>query len=571
MKKLIFIIVLGNLFLLAKPVLAIYIPQDVPNNRFGIHIIDENDLNDAASLLNSSGGDWGYVKLVIREDDRNRDKWQEVFDRMRRLHMIPVVRLATKVENGAWVKPRVEDIGSWVDFLDSLNWVIENRYVIIFNEPNHAKEWGGTLNPEEYGWYLKEFSRRLKEKSTDFFILPAGLDASAPDGYDTMDEWTFLSRMIRKEPDVFTFIDGWTSHSYPNPDFSGSPNASGRGSIRNYQWELSQLARLGFTENLPVFIAETGWRHNQGKHLEISYLSPEIIADYFATAFTYAWNDDRIIAVIPFLLNYQAEPFDHFSWKKFGVNEFYPIFTKVRDLQKMAGKPKQSDAAMILDAIFPEKLVTDSEYTFYVDIENRGQTILGYEEGWELRVSGLPTTFTTYVSRLSSIDPYQRTRVEVKIQTPKILDSFVFDFQLTKAGRMIATKTHTVMLIPPPSLVVYAQHWLKGNQLGTGYNLLIYNSDQNLIHKTENLEFENGETKIADLYNVIPYQTYRLVLTKTFYLPRQIYSQLTEGQSFAEFPPLLPLDPSGDGKLDLSDLGAFLYRPISTIGLILAL
>ena len=76
---------------------AIYDPLSQPNNRFGIHIIDENDLQDAANLVNSSGGDWGYVKIVIREDDRNLEKWQAIFDRMRKMHLIPLVRLATKV------------------------------------------------------------------------------------------------------------------------------------------------------------------------------------------------------------------------------------------------------------------------------------------------------------------------------------------------------------------------------------------------------------------------------------------------------------------------------------------
>jgi len=48
--------------LLPLKVSAIENPIARPNNFFGIHILDENDLDDAAKLINSSGGDWGYAK-----------------------------------------------------------------------------------------------------------------------------------------------------------------------------------------------------------------------------------------------------------------------------------------------------------------------------------------------------------------------------------------------------------------------------------------------------------------------------------------------------------------------------
>ena len=54
MKLLLFLIAL----LLARPAAAISDPLSVPNNRFGIHIADLNDIPDVAPLVNSSGGDW---------------------------------------------------------------------------------------------------------------------------------------------------------------------------------------------------------------------------------------------------------------------------------------------------------------------------------------------------------------------------------------------------------------------------------------------------------------------------------------------------------------------------------
>jgi len=123
------------------------------NNKFGMSLLQptQNDIEKTANLVNSQGGDWGYVTLVIQEDDRDRGKWQGLFDELRRHHLIPIVRIATKPEGENWRRPKPEEAGGWAQFLDSLNWVVKERYVVLFNEPNHAWEWGGEVNPEDYG------------------------------------------------------------------------------------------------------------------------------------------------------------------------------------------------------------------------------------------------------------------------------------------------------------------------------------------------------------------------------------------------------------------------------------
>lgn len=85
MKKIIFLLILG--IFLVSPTNSF-----AKNNKFGIHIMDEHDLVDAANLVNSNGGEWGYVTIVIRDDQLNRDRWQSVFNQMRRLKLIPIVR-----------------------------------------------------------------------------------------------------------------------------------------------------------------------------------------------------------------------------------------------------------------------------------------------------------------------------------------------------------------------------------------------------------------------------------------------------------------------------------------------
>ena len=124
------------------------LPQSVPNNEFGIHITDEKDLPDAANLVNSSGGDWGYVTFVITEAERDHDRWQQVFDQMRKTSLDSNYKNCHKSRWGYVENPNEAEINNWIAFLNSLNWVIQNRYVVISNEPNHSSEWGGTIDPE---------------------------------------------------------------------------------------------------------------------------------------------------------------------------------------------------------------------------------------------------------------------------------------------------------------------------------------------------------------------------------------------------------------------------------------
>lgn len=341
-------------------------PDSVENNKFGIHINSENDLKDAATLVNSSGGDWGYVTFVITENERDRARWQRSFDEMRRKHLIPIIRIATNAEGEYWKIPSDAEINNWVAFLNSLNWVIQNRYIIIGNEPNHAKEWGGEIDPATYATYLNNFARKLHEASTDFFVLPAGLDASAKNTISTMDEALFLRKMLTSEPNLFDNLDGWTSHSYPNPDFSGSEYDKGKGSINTYDWELTYLQSLGIMKYLPVFITETGWSNKT--------LDPNNISEKYEYAFKNIWNDPRIIAVTPFILNYPDSPFEEFTWRK-KDGTFYPYYDSYKNIEKVSGNPIQIKSGQILGAIAQPVIGLGSDFVGAVLARNTGQNI----------------------------------------------------------------------------------------------------------------------------------------------------------------------------------------------------
>ena len=248
-----------------------------PNNKFGIHLAQPNteEFSKVKELVNSNGGDWGYVTLIIEEKDRNKDKWQGIFDQLRTLHLIPIIRLATSAEGENWRRPEAKDAQGWADFLDSLNWVVKNRYIILFNEPNHGSEWGGEVDEKSYAEISFEFAKKFKEKNPDFFIMLAGFDASAPSWRPGMEDEEVFLRRLSLDKDSLQYLDGLASHSYPNPGFSGSPYAVGRGTVRTYEWELGLLKELGVTKKLPVFITETGWKRG----------NENTVADYFQTAY----------------------------------------------------------------------------------------------------------------------------------------------------------------------------------------------------------------------------------------------------------------------------------------------
>lgn len=464
MKKVLIFFILSLISLLfPNNTKAIVDPILTSNNKFGIHIINENDLINAQYLVNSSGGDWGYITLVIREDERNIERWQKVFNEMRRRHLIPIIRLATLQEGNSWKKFSNEEIKNWVYFLNSLNWVIKNRYVIVGNEPNHADEWGGDVNPEEYATILCNFYNQLKQASDDFFVLPAGLDASAPTKNGYLSEEKFLSEAIKKRSDFFSCFDGWTSHSYPNPNFSGSEKETGRQSIKTYIWEESILKSLGQNRNLPIFITETGWIHN-GENPKNKLLSPSDIGKKLTFAFQSSWIEKNIVSVTPFVLNYQDLPFNQFSWTDKNGN-FYPFFYEVKSLPKIKGEPVQEENGEINFSFIPKISLLGKEVNALILIKNKGQSI--WEENSVEVISSLPYAKSLITQINKVLEPGQSSWVSIRISIPDNFGNYSGKISLIKNNQYIANDYYfqIVVILPSENTNSYLLQ-LKENLLG---------------------------------------------------------------------------------------------------------
>lgn len=526
-----------------------------------MHIADFGDVADVAQLVNSTGGDWGYITLVSTDHDRDAGRWQKMFDQMRRLHLIPLVRIATHVEKDYWVKPNPVDFDTIVSFFNSLNWPIQNRYVILYNEPNHAKEWGNQIDPEGYAHTLSELGRKFKAASEDFFVLPAGLDVSAASDALSLDAALYLDRMIGTRPDILDVIDGWTSHSYPNPGFSGSVYAVGRGTLRSYMWELSYLQKLGLTKTLPVFITETGWSRSGG-------LSSEAIGRNLQIAAGSAWADQRIAAITPFVFNYQTSPFDTFSWKKF-VREggYYAQYDAYKTIVKVAGKPKQNEAYTLVDQLLPPTLVSGSTYTLSAQIINDGQGILSSTDEYELALEQANAGFILIADILPTIEPSEKGEVTIHLKAPDQPGTYAMTLGIRRNDQFFPLQTQDITIVPPPSLTIDAQLGWRTSSDANDVAVLVFENNK-VLHKFTGLSLKKGQVTVAGLTGIIPGYSYRTVITVPDYLPRQSIVGLNSSHTTVRMKRLLPLDFNRDGKLDSRDfVSAFSRQPKDIIKL----
>lgn len=328
---------------------ATYNPLSYPNNKIGIHILFTDELPQAADLINSSGGDWGYVTIPIQASDKNIIKWQKFMDDAKQYHIIPIIRLATDGDyfnTAVWEKPDFSDILDFANFLNSLNWPTQNRYISVFNEVNRGDEWGGSPEPSEYAQLLSYAVTTFKSKSPEFFILSAGLDNAAdnvPGAF--MNQYTFMQSMDQAVPGIFRQVDGLTSHSYPNPGFIQPPTVLHQKSISSFKYE-QQLAKSLSNKELPVFITETGWSGDD--------IADQTIANYFKDSLGSVWSDSSIIAITPFLLKAGAGPFSKFSMFD-SSGQQNQRYLALKSYPKVKGLPPVASVKVLGDQISKQK------------------------------------------------------------------------------------------------------------------------------------------------------------------------------------------------------------------------
>ncbi len=353
-----------------KPILA-------SENIFGLHLTQTQDLLSAKDIINSSGGDWGWVTIVIRLDQLNHQTWQDFFDNCRKYHLIPIIRLATIADDDNWKVPQNSDIDNLANFLNSLNWPTKTQHIILFNEVNHGQEWGGEVNIKNYVDASIYASQKFKSLNQNFFILGSAIDLASPDkSPDFISAKTAYQEIYLYKPEYFDHIDGIASHSYPNHGFIGTPKDTGQHSLRGYSWELDTIKKLGIKKEFTVFITETGWPHREGLNSRNNFYTTKTTSQFLLDAYQIWSQDPKIKAVTPFIYNYPDQPFDHFSW--LDQNEqLYPEYQKFIDQPKVPNVPEQITSYQLYKNQIPFIIFANHEYNGQISLKNTGQSIWG--------------------------------------------------------------------------------------------------------------------------------------------------------------------------------------------------
>lgn len=564
--------VICNLTFVVTNAKAVVDPRSTQNNKFGIHIISPTpeESSPAAQMVNGGGGDWGYITVLIESKERNEQKWQSFFNDLRRRHLIPIIRLATQSEGRYWKRPYEGEEIAWADFLDRLVWPVKNRYVILYNEPNHGSEWGGSVDPEGFAETTTKTIDALRKKSDDFFILNAGFDASAPNKPPAyMDQEEFMKRMDSKIPGIFNKFDGWVSHSYPNPGFIGKPNEAGRGTVRTWEWEQQLLERLGVKKSFPIFITETGWKHSNGISVSSNFPSPETVAEYYKQAFNSAWGSSRIVAVTPFLLNYQEPPFDQFSFrvnnksrtKADATKDYHLPYFVLQSQLKQKGAPSQDEKA-ILAKIGIEKdgftnyfeatssgnfasFAYDEPYKLVVTFKNTGQSIWG--DGCECALilfGGGPAFEKTRFDLPpdKKIEPGQEITFTVPL-LPLKGGIYKMSFNFFNGTKPLIENDYPFKIeVKAPVFLKISSSLKWKNNFAGEYLLGILGELRYALSATKVKTVLNNEGKSESLETkyLLPDQQYIFILEKPYYKPKSISRTITPGLNELDFGELQP-------------------------------
>ncbi len=426
--------------------------------------------------------------------------------------------------------------------------------MILFNEPNHATEWGGSVDSNSFAEVNKEFAKKIKESNKDFVIMMGGLDAAAPSQLPNFqDSGIFLNQVIDSIGiDEFNrLFDAWSSHAYPNPGFVGSPYASGKSTIKGYEWELNFLKQRG-VKDLPVFITETGWQGNT--------LGRNKVAENFQIAFQKVWEKDtRIRAVTPFVLIYQSAPFLQFSWLQKDSNAPNPEYTLVQSLPKTAGQPDIIQGGEIMHN-FPTELVEQSTFRFQFTLKNTGQAIWKPEE-YTLSLEGVdPKRYL--VSNFPTVKPGETKEGEIFFISGAEFGAKKATLILSSdATPIVNSKVWQYKIVPLPSLQIQVTTFPKFRTNGENFEVQIFDDREQLIFKQKNIKIDRGNGGIAKVENIALHKKYRVVILKKYYLPTQSYIEFTKGENKLKFKSMLPVDANDDGNVSWDDLSSLFTHP----------
>ena len=322
----------------------------IPNNIVGLNVARLHQplyIWAASDLVNANGGDWGYLTVVWTMQDREAPmaeyNLQLFLDRCFEFHVQPIVRVATKFEakreptvpgqpvvkpnpqgaEGTWMRPDWDEPQKWRDFFERGRWPTRHAWIIVGNEPNLGREWGGEVDATGYARYLDHFLDVFAD-APRFDVVSGALDISNTTALPVMqDALEFLDAMGEAVPGLFARLPAWASNPYSVP----GQGPSARYTHRAYEAELDRIGR-----EMPVLITEAG-------HLQTG--DEQEIARFYAEAFRDWMADPKVVAATPLFWHPDRNDFWMFELDKRGAFvRKSPTYELLRRLPRVAGSPE---------------------------------------------------------------------------------------------------------------------------------------------------------------------------------------------------------------------------------------
>jgi hypothetical protein len=322
----------------------------VPNNIVGLNVArlhQPNYIWATSDVVNANGGDWGYITVVWTIEDREARmaeyNLQLFLDRCFEFHVQPIVRVGTKFAakkepvvpgqpapkpnpqgaEGSWVRPDWDEPLKWRTFFETARWPTRHAWVVVGNEPNLGREWGGAVDPVSYARYLDHFLD-VFEEAPRFDVVSGALDISNSTVMPVMqDALEFLDGMGEAVPRIFERLPAWASNPY-------KVVSAGRGvryTHRAYEAEFDRIGR-----EMPVLITEAG-------HLETG--DEQEIARFYEEAFRAWMADPKVVAATPLFWHPDRNDFWMFELDKRGAFVHKsPTYELLRRLPRVAGSPE---------------------------------------------------------------------------------------------------------------------------------------------------------------------------------------------------------------------------------------
>ena len=306
-------------------------PAPSSNNIVGLNLArlrQPHYIRTAGEIANANGGSWGYVTILLTNQDRNASApeyvLQQILDRCYEVRLQPIVRVGTRFDEGTgiWERPTDDDPALWRTLFESVKWPTRTVWVIPANEPNLGREWGGNVDVASYARYLERFIHIFGDSSR-FKVVNAPLNLSNPHSPPEMqDAFDFLAEHLALTPTIFERLPGWASNSYKIDGVGEGERFTHRG----YQVELEQIGR-----DLPVLITESGVlnRHDEDE-----------IARFFVQAYKDWQSDPRVVAATPLFWDPDVDKHWMFTLDSSGnVETSSATYRTLRELPRVAGSP----------------------------------------------------------------------------------------------------------------------------------------------------------------------------------------------------------------------------------------